>query len=127
MLLTVVRVLYAALGIAAVVMTANTLREALEFRGFDPIVVIGFAIGILLVAAALLVRRSGPVPRALTWLGIGALLAVPAWLLFSAVTGAQSALGVALVPAAIAVVLALVMARGRVATDALPVTAAATR
>ena len=84
---------------------------------FDPVVIPGVVLGTLLLAAAAFVRAPGPVPRLLTWLGIAASVVAGAFLPYVALTGAQDAIALSLVPLALALALAAVLARGRLAAD----------
>jgi hypothetical protein len=112
------RVLCALLGIAAVVLSIQILLERRQYeQPFDPVVVVGVVLGTLLLAAAAFVGSSASGLRLLAWAGIAAIVVAGAYLPFVALTSAQDAIALSLVPLAIALGLAAVLARGRLAAD----------
>ena len=117
-MLTFVRALCALLGIAAIALSIQILLERRQYdQPLDPIAVVGAVLGILLLAAAAFVRSRGSGPRLAAWAGIVALVVAGAYLPFVALRSAQDAFAPSLVPLAIALALAAVLARGRIAAD----------
>lgn len=117
-MLLLARWVSALLGIASIVLSIQIMLERRQYdQPFDLIVITGAALGLLFLAAAAFVRSPASIPRLLAWAGIGALVVAGAWLPFIAVTSARDALVLALIPLVLALALAAVLARGRLAAD----------
>jgi hypothetical protein len=117
-MLTFARALAAMLGIASLVLSVQILLERRQYeQPFDPVVVAGVLLGLLLLAAAAFVLSPSSMARLLAWIGIGAIVVAGAVLPFVAVTSAQDAIVLSLVPLALALALAAILARGRLAAD----------
>jgi hypothetical protein len=117
-MLMLARSLSAILGIASLLLSVQILLERRQYeQPFDPVVVVGVGLGMLLLSAAAFVRSPRRVPRLLAWVGIVGIVIAGAYLPFVAIRSAQDAILLSLVPLALALALAAALARGRLTAD----------